>query len=211
MTDPHGYQPNDPSAAAVEHTGTGWESPILTVRRDLFTVFGANFRVLGAGDELLLFARQKAFRLREDLRFYEDEGRTQERLRISARSMMDFGTTYDVFDTQYGRLGAWRRRGIRSIARDTWQLLDLNDQPVGELREDSVGMALLRRFLGSFFFPQRFHLDLGGRRVCQFKQRFNPFVYKLDADFSFDIDGHLDARLGIAVAVLIAAIEGRQE
>ena len=47
--------------------------------------------------------------------------------------------------------------------------------------------------------------------VAEYRQRFNPFILKLDVDFSADGDGRLDKRLGIAAGVLLSAIEGRQE
>jgi hypothetical protein len=49
-----------------------------------------------------------------------------------------------------------------------------------------------------------------GRRVCDLRQNFNPFVYKLYVDFSENTNNALDVRLGLAMAVLLAAIEGKQ-
>jgi hypothetical protein len=46
--------------------------------------------------------------------------------------------------------------------------------------------------------------------VADFKQRFNLFSYQLDVDFSMDTTRQLDRRLGVAAAILLAAIEGRQ-
>ena len=43
-----------------------------------------------------------------------------------------------------------------------------------------------------------------------FKQNFNPFVLKIKLDYSMDRNRLLDRRLGIAGAVLLCAIEGRQ-
>lgn len=41
-------------------------------------------------------------------------------------------------------------------------------------------------------------------------QNFNPFTLRYELDFSADVMGKLDRRLGIAMAVLLCAIEGRQ-
>jgi hypothetical protein len=51
---------------------------------------------------------------------------------------------------------------------------------------------------------------MGDVPVLCFRQRFNPFIAKIDLDFSMDTQGRLDRRLGIAAAVLLCAIEGRQ-
>ena len=69
-------------------------------------------------------------------------------------------------------------------------------------------MALLRRFLSNLI-PQTFHLDTASGAPVVFKQRFNPFIYKLEVEIPPDAD--LDRRLVFGTAVLIAAIEGRQQ
>lgn len=69
--------------------------------------------------------------------------------------------------------------------------------------------ALLRRLLTNLV-PQTFEGEVGGAPVLRFRQHFNPFVQKIDLDFSMDREKHLDRRLGIAAAILLCTIEGRQ-
>jgi hypothetical protein len=47
--------------------------------------------------------------------------------------------------------------------------------------------------------------------VFDFRQTRNPFLTKTYLDFSADAGGALDRRLGLAAAILICAIEGKQE
>ena len=70
-------------------------------------------------------------------------------------------------------------------------------------------MALFRRFLTSLV-PQTYNGFIGGTQVCTFRQNFNPFVIKVTLDFSLDAQNLLDRRLGIAAAVLLCAVEGKQ-
>jgi hypothetical protein len=42
-------------------------------------------------------------------------------------------------------------------------------------------------------------------------QNFNPFVTKINANFSEDTRGLLDRRLGLAAGILLCAIEGKQD
>ena len=67
----------------------------------------------------------------------------------------------------------------------------------------------IRRFLTNLI-PQKYHGEMNGQQVCVFKQDINPFVLKLHLDFSMDQNRMLDRRLGIAAAVLLCVIEGRQ-
>jgi hypothetical protein len=47
--------------------------------------------------------------------------------------------------------------------------------------------------------------------VADLKQRFNLFRYELEIDFRFDPRRKLDRRLGIAAAILLGTIEGKQD
>ncbi len=180
------------------------------LQRQVFALTG-KFRFYDPGGRLVLFSEQKMFRLREDIRVYTDEGKQQEVLMIKARQIIDFAAAYDVVDSATGeKVGVLRRKGWSSILRDEWEVLNAEDQPIGVLFEDSMGLALLRRLLLGSLLPQNYDLTLGQTRVADLKQRFNLFRYELDLDMSMDAAQQLDPRLGIAAAILLAAIEGRQ-
>lgn len=179
------------------------------LKRQVFALTG-KFRFYDPGGNLVMFSEQKMFKLREDIRVYADESKTQEVLAIKARQIIDFSAAFDVVDSATGqKVGALRRRGLQSILRDEWEVLDVNDAVVGKLFEDSMGLALLRRFLTGLV-PQNYDLLVGESRVADLKQNFNPFTYELNIDFSMDVAHQLDRRLGIAAGILLAAVEGRQ-
>ena len=180
------------------------------LRRQVFALAG-KFRVYDPSENLVLFSEQKMFRLREDIRIYSDESKTQEVLTIKARQIIDFSAAYDVMDSTTGeKVGALRRKGWRSMFRDEWEVLDANDQVRGMLFEDSMQLALLRRLLLGSLLPQNYDLTLGETRVADLRQRFNLFRYELDLDFSMDPSRTLDRRLGIAAGILLATVEGKQ-
>lgn len=181
-------------------------------RKKFFKIFGGEIRIFKQDrSTLVAFAKQKAFKLKESLTIYADEGMRQPLLNVKARSIIDFGAAYDVSDAVTGeKLGALRRKGLKSILRDAWEILDANDQIIGKVEEDSIGMALLRRFLSNLI-PQNFSVVSGQSTVAQFRQTFNPFVAQFTADFSMDASGQLDRRLGLSALVLLQIIEGRQD
>ncbi|MBI3161571.1 MAG: hypothetical protein HYZ23_03640 [Chloroflexi bacterium] len=179
------------------------------LKRQVFALAG-KFRVYNPNEQLVLFSEQKMFKLREDIRVYSDESKTQEVLMIKARQIIDFSAAYDVIDSATGqKAGALRRRGLASILRDEWEILDVGDNVIGKLFEDSMGLALVRRFL-SGLVPQNYDITLGTNRAADLKQNFNPFAYQLNLDFSMDVNRLLDRRVGIAAGILLAAVEGRQ-
>ena len=179
------------------------------LKRQVFALTG-KFRFYDPGGKLVLFSEQKMFKLREDIRVFSDEGKTQEVLMIKARQIIDFSAAYDVVDSAaMQKVGALRRKGLASMLRDEWEILDVNDTVIAKLIEDSMGLALVRRFLSNLV-PQNYDVLMGAERVADLKQNFNPFSYQLNLDFSMDPNQRLDRRLGIAAGILLAAVEGRQ-
>jgi uncharacterized protein YxjI len=181
------------------------------IRRKIFKIFGAAFHIYDPAGAVLFYSKLKAFKLKEDIRLYAGEDMNVELLTIRARNIIDFGAAYDVVDSQSGEpVGTLRRKGFRSMLRDEWIIMNAAGQEIGTIQEDSMAMALLRRFLTNLI-PQSFTGIIHGVPVLNFQRHFNPFVLRMDLDFSPDVQGLLDRRLGIAAGVLLSAIEGRQD
>lgn len=184
------------------------------IRRKVFKLVGGAFHVFDNAGQVILYSKMKAFKLREDIRLYESEAMQTELIRISTESILDFSGAYDVFDSVSGeRVGTVQRAGMTStFVRDKWAIYDGNGHEIGSINEDSTFKALVRRFVeaAATFMPQAYHIDVHGQRVGTCKQNFNPFVHKLNVDFSDDPNMLLDRRLGLAAAILLCAIEGRQ-
>jgi len=156
------------------------------VRRKIFKLFGAAFHIYDSEGNLAFYSKMKAFKMKEDIRLYSSEDMLTEVLSIKARSII-----------------------MKSILKDEWIILDAEDNQIGFVKEDSALLAIIRRFLTTII-PQKYHGELNGEKVCEFKQNFNPFVVKINLDYSMDTKNLLDRRLGIAAAVLLCAIEGKQ-
>ena len=183
------------------------------VRRKVFKLFGAAFHIYDPAGNVVLYSKQKAFKLREDIRLYTGEDMQTEILAIRTQSIIDFSAAYEVVESATGqRLGGFKRKGLKSMLRDEWVVSDAAGREVGIIQEDNAAVALIRRFVdaASLVLPQKYHVEIGGTTVCTFKQNFNPFVAKTTIDFSLDPGGRLDRRLGLAGASLLAAIEGKQ-
>ena len=184
------------------------------ITRKLLQAFGGTFYLYDPQENLVLWASQKAFKLKEDFRIYSDENRSQELLRVSARSILDFSAAYDVYDSQTNqKLGAFKRAGLKSsFVQDTWTIMDAQDREIGLCQEDSALFGVVRRFIeyASLLMPQRYGVTVNGQNVATFQQGRNPFATRMDIDFRADTSGTFDRRLALALAMLLAAIEGKQ-
>lgn len=179
------------------------------VRRKVLSLFGAKFHIYNADGKLIGFSKQKAFKLKEDIRVYVDESMSRELMAIMARQVIDFGAAYDVIESLSGaKIGALRRSGFTSLFRDQWLVLDEHDQQIGIIQEDNSVLALIRRFVTNLI-PQGYSLrDANGRELANMRQHFNPFVQKMTV--TVEEDDTIEPHLVLAAAILLVAVEGRQ-
>lgn len=183
------------------------------IRRKVLTVLGAKFHVFADDGSLLFFTQQKAFKLKEDLRLYASEAMERELLVLRARSVIDFGVTFDVFDAVAGEVvGSIRRKGMRSLVRDEWLLFGPADEPVATIKEDGSALSILRRLhpVMGVVAPQAHHVEVGGLPIVRFQANRNPFVQRTTVTMLDGAEQSVDPRLSLASAILITAIEGRQ-
>lgn len=184
-----------------------------TIRRKVLKILGAAFHIYNPAGAVVGYCKQKAFKLKEDIRVYTDETCTREFIVIRARSMIDFSATYDVTLGDGSSLGSFRRKGMAStFLRDQWVVFNGRGEHVADVREDGSFLSIARRYVDliSLLFPQKFTL-LGrdGQPIARYRQHFNPFVYRLSIAVLRD-DPQLDDLVILAGGCLLAAIEGRQ-
>jgi hypothetical protein len=181
-----------------------------SLKRQVLALTG-KVRVYTPDGQLGLYSEQKMFKLREDIRVFSDESKSNELLWIQARQVIDFAAAYDVTDQTSGlKVGALRRKGWSSIIRDAWEVLDPMDQIIARIQEESAGLALLRRFLLGSLLPQRYEAISKTEAVlAKYQQLFHLFRYEMMIRFT---PGpiQLDRRLGLAAGILLAIIEGKQ-
>ncbi|WZO96926.1 hypothetical protein EP7_003933 [Isosphaeraceae bacterium EP7] len=182
-------------------------------RRKIFTLLGAQFHLRAFDGTLLAYSRQKAFRLKEDIRVFADEAQSHELLRIKSDRIIDFSASYHVYDAQTNEcFGSLRRKGWSSLFRDKWEILDADGVVRGRVTEDSGWKAFFRRFneMLALLMPQTFHIEVDGRNVATVAGRFNWFTQSFDVELSQDADSIMPRPLTIAMVILLLAVEGKQ-
>lgn len=181
------------------------------IRRKILKLFGAEVHIFDPNGKVAFFSKMKAFKLKEDIRLYTDESMNEEILMIKARQIIDLAATYDVYDSVTNtKIGALKRKGIKSILKDEWVIYDSVDNEIGLIKEDNTVLALLRRFVISMI-PQKYRCIINGQEVGSYKQNFNPLVTKIAVDFSLDTNKILDKRMGLAAGIMLCVIEGKQD
>ncbi len=191
-----------------------FESDSYMIRQKVMKLLGGEFHIYSdeSMENIIGYSKQKALKLKEDIRVYSDESQSTELLTIKAETVIDFSSGYGVTDAQTGEsLGSIKRKGFKSLLKDSWIVLDSTGNEVGTLGEDSGGMALVRRFVpfAALLMPQQFILRVNGiSGEVTFTQKMNPVVHKLIV--SGVLSSGIDPRLVAGAAVLLIAIEGKQ-
>ena|ERR671939_1072218 len=91
------------------------------------------------------YVRQKKLAIKEDIRFYADEGETQELFRIKARSMFEMGGARYEVSADGERIGVLWHKFKESLFRSTWHVAGPNEEDMALARERSLGAAIGRR------------------------------------------------------------------
>ena len=173
---------------------------------------GTRVRVVDATGRQVAYVRKKKFKLKEDVRVYEDEDQRDLLFRIKADRVVDFGATYAISAPDGRPLGAVRQQGMRSLWKSSYSIADARYEEVGLIHEENPWIKVLDSLaeaipfadaLGGLFFNPAYLVKLRGRTVLRmskerslFESRFR--VEKLD-DFSEEDEALLLASLIITL------------
>lgn len=186
-----------------------------TIRRQVFKLFGAAFHVYDDQGSVIGYCKQKAFKLKEDLKLYTGEDMSDMLLSLQAQSIIDFSSTYSVNLPDGTSLGSMRRKGMKSsFIRDEWLVFDENGNEIAMIRETGSIAPLARRYIeiASLLFPQSYEVirSKDDAVIAEYRQHFNPFIFRLGVAIREEDDA-IDELFILGAACLISAIEGKQQ
>jgi uncharacterized protein YxjI len=105
----------------------------------------------GAKTQLVAFAQQKRLAFKEKVIFFADEAKTQPIFTFRAEKVLDVHGRYVVEDMAGNYIGSFKKQFKTSLLKSTWNILDAQGQPLLQVAENSMTLALFRRFGG--FIP----------------------------------------------------------
>ena len=173
----------------------------------------------GTPGEPFCFVEQKRFAFKEDIRFYTNDSKSEELMRLKARQRFDPRARYDVTAADGVKIGEIQKVFGASLLRSTYALYGSGGEEVATASEKSLGVALFRRlvgfvpYIGNFAdwlpIPYHFVFKRGDRELATNTRRAWKIADTYTIDLSGDPERTLDRRLVLATAVGMDALQAR--
>lgn len=165
------------------------------------------------------FVRQKRFKFKEDIRFYTDNTRAVELMRIKARQRFDPRAKYEVTSSDGSKIGEIQKVFGASLISSTYRLYDAVGQEAAKAKEEFLWVALIRRLVGfvpylenfANWLPIPYNFVFTRNEVVLGKHKRQLFKWRdtYTIDLRPDVGRTLDRRLILAIAVGMDALQAR--
>lgn len=104
--------------------------------------------VTDAQGRLIYHVKQKAFRLKEAVTVFADEGQTRALYRIAADRVLDMSARYRIEDAGGSEVGILQRHGMRSFWKVHYEIHQ-GGQPAFVIREENPWVKVLDGLIGA--------------------------------------------------------------
>ena len=177
------------------------------------------FAVESPSGELLMYVKQKAFKLKEAITVFADREQTRPLYRIAADRVIDFSATYQISDADGGYVGEVRRKGMRSLWRARYEI-HRGDQPVFSVGEENpwakVADGLVREIpvvslLSGYVFHPRYRVSAEAGDVLRLSKQpaFLESVFRVDRlETPLDPEDERLLLIGMVTTVLLERSRG---
>lgn len=174
--------------------------------------------VTDASGTLLFYIKQKAFKLKESVTVFADREQKRPVYRIAADRVIDFSAQYHFENESGTRLGAIRRKGMRSLWRAHYEILN-GDEPVMAIREENpwskIANGLLENvpivglFSGYLFHPAFLVSRIDGTPVLRVRKQaaFLEGLYEIQKVGELS---QVEEGLGVLGIVMMTLLERRR-
>jgi uncharacterized protein YxjI len=138
--------------------------------------FNPQVKITDAAGQTVLYVKQKALALKEDVKVFADEGQTRQLYQMKANKIIDFSAQYNITRPDGGQIGAVKRQGMRSMWKATYNIMDATGAEAGVIHEENPWLKVIDSlvsdvpFVGMFINPA-YLVDLRGQTVLYMKKQ----------------------------------------
>ena len=178
------------------------------------TTLASDFNITDRNGNYVAYVRQKMFRLKEDVIVFSDESRTKELFNIKANQWIDFNASYMMTDLLTGKkFGSLARKGVRSIWKARYDIIDENDKPIYQINEDNGWIKVFDSFLGEipilgmltgyFLNPSYTVKDNAGKEYFRMKKMPSLVGRRFQLERLIDIDDEDESLVVLSFLMMV--------
>ncbi|WP_313267192.1 hypothetical protein [Epilithonimonas vandammei] len=178
------------------------------------TTLASDFNITDRNGNYVAYVRQKMFRLKEDVIVFSDESRTKELFNIKANQWIDFNASYIMTDLLTGKkFGSLARKGVRSIWKARYDIIDEKDKPIYQINEDNGWIKVFDSFLGEipilgmltgyFLNPSYTVKDNAGKEYFRLKKMPSLVGRRFQLERLIDIDDEDESLVVLSFLMMV--------
>jgi uncharacterized protein YxjI len=174
--------------------------------------FAPQIYVQDASGAEVCYVKQKLFRFREKVEVFTDSSRKTLLSTIQADRIIDFNANYSFHMTDGTKLGSVRRRGLRSLWRAHYEILDGAGNVAFEVREENPGAKVLDTLLGEipiigmftgFFCHPRYSILHNGTPVLHVTKKRAFLESRFTVEKAGDLDAQSELRIVFSLLMFV--------
>ena len=178
------------------------------------TTLASDFNITDRNGNYVAYVRQKMFRLKEDVIVFSDESRTKELFNIKANQWIDFNASYMMTDLLTGKkFGSLARKGVRSIWKARYDIIDENDKAIYQINEDNGWIKVFDSFVGEipilgmltgyFLNPSYTVKDNAGKEYFRLKKMPSLVGRRFQLERLIDIDDEDESLVVLSFLMMV--------
>ncbi len=144
------------------------------------TTFSNDFVAEDASGNVVAYVKQKMFKFKEKIEVFHDTSKQTLGYEINADKWIDFSAAYSISNATGSPVGKVARKGMASIWKAEYDVIDQFEQPQFKIKEENVWIKvadymlgqipILGIFTGYFFHPTYLVTNNSGQVVVKLKK-----------------------------------------
>ena len=186
----------------------------LEIRFKLLALLSSKIYVDDASGSPVFFVKQKRLKLKEVINVFENENQEKLVATIKADRIIDFSATYFFATPEGERFGGVRRKGMRSLWKAHYDLLDGDGSSVfASLQEENAwikvldglvsGIPIIGGFAGFFLNPSYVIATASGKQLLRIKKRPAFFEGKFNIEKLDEMESATEMRCVLSALMML--------
>ncbi len=175
--------------------------------------FSNDFTATDVNGKTIAYVKQKMFKLKEDIKIYNDESKTKVNYNIKADRWLDFSAAYAMYDENGKEFGKVARKGWRSIWKAHYNIIDEHQKLQYSISEENPWIKvfdsmlgeipILNFFTGYLFNPSYMVKDNQGKAIIKLKKTASFFGRNFELSKQGEMDNDDDDRIMLGLMMMI--------